>query len=415
MLGRERRDVLRDLLHHQRIGLRRDVPAAEMLGQRDDAERDRHPCLDARRGVWLVRIALDPDQFGRAAADVEQDGAPPLRIEQRRAADHGERRLGLAVDHLEPDAGLGGDPVPKAVGVRGRAAGFGRDQPQALGLLGLDLVAADAQRGDGAFDRGLADAAGRRDALAEPDDPRERIDHAKAVAGRTGDQQAAIVGAEVERRIDAGSGGRAVEPAGASACRADRCSRDAASGRRLRAARGRREAACHRSSKMSFRGRQRADEEFPFTETLAAPRRRCNSRSHRTMPNQALSFGYRLRYLQWKPRKSRKNRHFRDLSMQDHTSSAVPGKRYRTAKIRCRAAGPPQGRRHAGARQGQIHRRFQPARPGLCLDRALQPRPRHHPRHRHRGRQGHAGRARRLDRRRPCRRPITAPSPAACR
>ncbi len=46
----------------------------------------------------------------------------------------------------------------------------------------------------------------------------------------------------------------------------------AASGRTLRAAQGRREAACHRSSKMSFRGHaKRADEEFPFTETLAVP------------------------------------------------------------------------------------------------------------------------------------------------
>ncbi len=100
MFGRERGYVLRDLLHHQRIGLRRDVPAAEMFGQCDDAKGDRHPCLDARRGVLLVAIALDPNQFSRAAADVEQNGAPPLRIEQRRASDYGERRFGLAVDHL---------------------------------------------------------------------------------------------------------------------------------------------------------------------------------------------------------------------------------------------------------------------------------------------------------------------------
>ena len=53
--------------------------------------------------------------------------------------------------------------------------------------------------------RGVADAAGRRNPLPEPDDPRERIDHAESVAGRTGDQQAAIIGTEVERRIDAGS------------------------------------------------------------------------------------------------------------------------------------------------------------------------------------------------------------------
>ena len=62
VFGRERRDVLRDLLHHQRVGLRRDVPAAETFRQGDDAKRDRHPRLDPRRGVRLGRIALDPDQ-----------------------------------------------------------------------------------------------------------------------------------------------------------------------------------------------------------------------------------------------------------------------------------------------------------------------------------------------------------------
>ena len=121
------------------------------------------------------------------------------------------------------------------------------------------------------------------------------------------------------------------------------------------------------------------------------------------MPNQALSFRYRC-VISGKSRKSHKSKHFRYFSMQDQHVLNLSGKRYRTAKIRCRAAGPPQGRRHAGARQGQIHRRFQPARPGLCLDRALQPRPRHHPRHRHQGRQGDAGRARRVDRNRSRRR-----------
>ena len=175
MLGGERSDMFGDLLHHPRIGLRRDVAAAKMLGQRDDAERDRHPRLDARRRILFTRIALDPNQFGRSAADIEQNGAPSVRIEQRRAADHGERCFGLAVDHFEADAGLRGDPIAKTFGIRRGAAGLGRDQPQPPGLPGLDLVAANAQRGDGALDRGVADTAGRGDSLAQPDDPRERI------------------------------------------------------------------------------------------------------------------------------------------------------------------------------------------------------------------------------------------------
>ena len=154
VFGGERRDILRDLLDHVRVGFRRDVPAAKMLGQRDDAERDRHPGLDARRGVRLVRIALDPHQFGGTAADIEQDGAAPLGIEQRRAADHRQRRFGLAVDHFEPDAGLGRHPLAKLLGIGGGAAGLGRDQPQALGLAVPDLVAANRQGGDGALDGG---------------------------------------------------------------------------------------------------------------------------------------------------------------------------------------------------------------------------------------------------------------------
>ena len=243
-----------------------------MLGQGDDAERDRHPGLDPRRRVLLVRIALDPDQFGRAAADVEQDGAPPFGVEQRRAADHGERRLGLAVDHLEPDAGLGGDPVAKAVGIGGGAAGFGRDQPQAPGLAVADLVAADAERRDGAVDRRLADGTGRGNALAQPDDPRERIDHAKTVAGRTGDQKPAIIGAKVERGVDAV---------------ARRPPQPTLTG--LRGPEGLRAAAYPRSSKLSFRGRLPGRRRISVHGNFSSAKGLRNNPSHRTMPNQALS------------------------------------------------------------------------------------------------------------------------------
>ena len=61
--------------------------------------------------------------------------------------------------------------------------------------------------------------------------------------------------------------------------------------------------------------------------------------------------------------------------MQDHTSSSSLENAIALQKYRRRAAGPPQGRRHAGARQGQIHRRFQPARPGLCRGSCAPPMP----------------------------------------
>ena len=228
-----------------------------MLGQRDDAERDRHPRLDPRRRILLGRIALDPDQFGRAAADIEQDRAPPLGVEQRRAADHGKRRFGLAVDHLEPDAGLGSDAVAKAVGIGGGAAGLGRDQPQAVGLAVADLVAADAERRDGAVDRRLADGTGRGNTFAEPDDPRERIDHAKTVASRTGDQKPAIIGAKVERGIDAGSARVPPQPTLTGLRAASRPSRSRVS------------SFIKTVFPRPLPGRRR---KLPFTETLAAPR-----------------------------------------------------------------------------------------------------------------------------------------------
>ena len=263
-----------------------------MLGQCDHTVRHRHPCLGAGCGVRPARIAFDPDQFGRSAADVEQNGAPALRIEQWRAADHGKGCFRLAVDHFKPDAGLGCNPLHEAIGVRRRAAGFGCDQSQAPRLPGADFVAANAQSGDGAVDRGIADVTGRRDAFAEPDDPRERIDHAKAVGSRSSDQEAAIVGAEVKRRIDAGSGRR----------RPDSLRRDS-----TRRRRSPQQAAMRPLAVVSAQPEAIAKPRIVFHPCLSvaasdqrgisvhgkfsSARRRCNSRPHGTMPNQALSLG----------------------------------------------------------------------------------------------------------------------------
>ncbi len=88
-----------------------------------------------------------------------------------------------------------------ACAVLGGAADFGRNQPRAPDLARVHLVAADQERIDRARDRRLADAARGGKALAEANDAGEGIDHAEAVRGRPRDQQAAIVGAEIERRI----------------------------------------------------------------------------------------------------------------------------------------------------------------------------------------------------------------------
>src|SRR6185437_1695825 len=145
--------------------------------------------------------AVEPHQFGGAAADIEQYRAVGLRIEKRGAAGGGEPRFGLAVDHFEFEANILRDAGAEILTVFGRAAGFGRDQPRTRDALVLHLVAANRERGDSAPDRRLAQAPRRRDALAKPDDARERVHHAKSVAGRTRHQQAAIIGAEIERSI----------------------------------------------------------------------------------------------------------------------------------------------------------------------------------------------------------------------
>jgi hypothetical protein len=57
----------------------------------------------------------------------------------------------------------------------------------------LHLVAADGQGCHGALNGGLAQAPGRRDTLSKPDDAGKCINHAKAVARWTCDQQPAVI------------------------------------------------------------------------------------------------------------------------------------------------------------------------------------------------------------------------------
>ena len=78
--------------------------------------------------------------------------------------------LGFAVDDVQLETDFAGDAVAEFVAVFRHAASFGRDQPRAGDALVLHLVAADGERVDGAVDRRFAQAAGRGDALAEPDD-----------------------------------------------------------------------------------------------------------------------------------------------------------------------------------------------------------------------------------------------------
>ena len=203
VLGRELADPLRHLGDHRLEHRAGDRVAAMPLGQRHHAERDRYPALDGGLGrpAPRRRAAPEPHQLGGAAADVEQDDALGVGVDQRRAAGRGEGGLGLAVDDLEVEPDLAQDAGVELVAVLGGAARLCRDQAGAAGAALVHLVATHAERRDGALDRRLADAAGGGNPLAEADDARERVDDAEPLAGRARHQQAAIVGAEVERRI----------------------------------------------------------------------------------------------------------------------------------------------------------------------------------------------------------------------
>jgi len=269
-----------------------------------------------------------------------------------------------------PPAGcrLGGHPVAKTVGVRGGAAGLGRDQPQALCLLGLDLVAADAQRRDA---RSIAGSL--MQPVAEIPSPRRMIREKESTT-----RNPSLVGQAISRRQllvpnRAPHRRRFPQPADAPAQR-----RQAPSASSPRA-KGRREAAFDRSSQNVFPrpiGRRGISVHGNFSSDQP-PR---NSRSHRTMPNQALSLGGG--YYLSRSQRNRAKSAFQGPFQCRITRLQPLWKTLLQCKIRCRAAGSPQGRRHAGARQGQYtDDSICRARP--MLDRALQPRPRHHPWHRH--------------------------------
>ena len=122
---------------------------------------------------------------------------------------HGEIRFRPAIDDLELEPELVLNAVDEGRAVGGEAAGLGRDHAGAGDAARLDLLLADMQRLEGAPDGALAQAVAVPEALAETDDAGEGVDDPEADMRRLGDQETAIVGAEVEGRI-----GRAAAAAG---------------------------------------------------------------------------------------------------------------------------------------------------------------------------------------------------------
>ena len=188
-----------DVGDHRFVDRARYDVGAMGFGEVDDAERQRGAGDDGGGAV----LAADPHQLGAAAADVEHQGVGDLAVDQRRAT--GDGKLGLLIrgDDLDLEPGLRSHPVEEKIAVAGPAAGFGGDVPRPDDPAPAHLQGADLERVDGAVHGGARELAVALQPLAEPDDAREGVDHPEAAVHRLGHQQAAVVGAEIERRIGA--------------------------------------------------------------------------------------------------------------------------------------------------------------------------------------------------------------------
>ncbi len=144
---------------------------------------------------------IDPDELGRAAADIDHQKLLGAPRDERRAGDHRQPRLFLGRDDLEREAGLAPDLADEVARIPGPAAGLGRHQPHPAHLMLLDLLLADPERLDRAPHRGARQPAGGFQPDAELHGLGKGIHDLKLTAPRLGNQHAAAVGAEVQRRI----------------------------------------------------------------------------------------------------------------------------------------------------------------------------------------------------------------------
>ena len=100
------------------------------------------------------------------------------------------------------EAGLAPRALDELAAIGGDAAGFGGDQPRARHRAPAHLLGADLERFDGAAHGGFRQPARAQHAFAETDDAGEGVDDEKAAARGLGDEQPAIIGAEIESAIN---------------------------------------------------------------------------------------------------------------------------------------------------------------------------------------------------------------------
>ena len=265
--------IRRHLRHHGLVGLAAHAVAAVPLGQRHHAVRQRNPAADLRQR----RPAAASDASGRAA---------PVRRSRRRCRTAPTPSACGSISGVQPVAASAASvsrsmissSSPTSSATRARnSAPFSAARQASVAIrrarvtpLVPHLVAADRERGDRALDRRIAEAARAGNALAQPDDAGERVDHAEAFAGRPRHQQPAIIGAEIERGI-----GRPAPIAAESAARAVQATADPNGAAQAAPDRQRgRGPGCPRPRRSSFMNLPAAPELSP-----ALRLRQCSSRS----------------------------------------------------------------------------------------------------------------------------------------
>ncbi|CAH2599858.1 protein of unknown function [Rhodovastum atsumiense] len=181
--------------------------AGEAFGQGHHAHRQ-GDIADQFRAAGVGQA--HPGQFGRAAADVEQQGATAAAAQQRGATFQREFRFFPAGDDVDGKSGFLAHAVEELRPVIGAAAGLGGDGADSADGAACEAGSAAMQSGHGAFHRVGAEAAGTVQSFAEADDAAEAVEDAKPVAGGGPYQEPAIIGAKIQRSENRG-----------------RCSRDA--------------------------------------------------------------------------------------------------------------------------------------------------------------------------------------------
>ena len=191
-----------------------DEPAAVALGQRHHAHRQRRPGHDAVLHFQAVDVlrsrtcACSPSR----SSQISSEEPPPI-------SNTSARSQLASMSEAQPDTASRASAsrlttwMSRSVSSRTRLRNCGAlsasrqasvaIRPDARDPVMPDLGGTDLQRIDGALDGLLRQAAAGRDALAQADDARERVDDLEAARRRPRNQQAAIVGAQIERRVSA--------------------------------------------------------------------------------------------------------------------------------------------------------------------------------------------------------------------